>query len=192
MLTSQGTRRTSSLSPLAYKMKSPMSQRRANGPQFIVEQRPFIPDPSPLPSDIEEAQETETEDDASSIAPSGMAGSVCFEEDTTRSDEESYTESEDEEEEEWEPQSKTPKAKRNFFASPSPSPKENPKASTSTLTTNPKTPWASKLAQDMDYLHLTDSAVILPRRSKGQSSAVKNDDEDGDILVKKKKRLVSS
>src|SRR5260221_5902100 len=132
MLTSQGTRRTPSLSPLAYKMKSPMSQRRANGPQFIVEQRPFIPDPSPLPSDIEEAQETETEDDASSIAPSGMAGSVCFEEDTTRSDEESYTDSDDEDD--WEPQSKTPKAKRNFFASPSPSPKENPKASTSTST----------------------------------------------------------
>jgi len=184
MLTSQGDRRAPSLSPLAHKMKSPPMSQRVNGYQVIVEQRPFVPDPSPLPSDTEEAQETEAEDDPSSIAPSGTTGSVCFEEGTTRSDEESYTESEDEEE--WELSSKTPQAKRNFFTSPSPSTKEKPKASTSTLTANPKTPWVSKLAQDMDYLHLNDSAVILPRRSKGHSP-----DEDGDILVKKKKRLVS-
>ena len=183
---SEGGHRTFSLSPLAHKMKSPpMSQRRAIGPQVIVEQRPFVPDLSPLPSDIEEAQETEAEDDVSSLAPSGVAESVCFEDDMAGSDEESYTESE-EDEKEWEPPNKTPKAKRHVVTSPSPSPEEKTKV---TSTATPRTPWASKLVQDMEYLHLDDSAVILPRRSKGHSTAVK---DDGDIPVKKKKRLVFS
>jgi hypothetical protein len=166
-------------------MKSPPASQRI-GPQVIIEQRAFIPDPSPLPSDTEEAQETETEDDISSIGPFGMVESVCFEGDGTRSDEESYTDSE-EDENEWEPPNKTPKAKRNVVASPTPSPKEKNKAKP--IPATPRTPWASKLVQDMDYLHLDDSAVILPRRSKGHS-AVEDDEDDGDILVKKKKRLV--
>jgi hypothetical protein len=166
-----------------------MSQRKVIGPQVIVEQRPFVPDPSPLPSDTEEAQETETEDDVSSIAPSGMPESVCSEDEMTRSDEESYTESE-EEEEEWEPPNKTPKAKRNIVASPSPSPKGKTKANKSTSAANPKTPWTSKLAQDMDHLHLDDSTVILPRRYKAAVTDEEDSEEDGDVLVKKKKRLI--
>ena len=178
-----------SLSPLAHKTKSPpKSQRKSVAPRVIVEERAFIPDPSPLPSDTEEAQETEPDDDDdfSSVAPST---NVCSEEESTRSDAESYTESEDEEG--WEPRSKTPKAKKNIVPSPSPSPTGKCDAEKSRAAANQRTPRVSRLAQDMVDLHLNDSAVILPRRSKPHFNAT-DEDDDNEVLVKKKKRWVSA
>ena len=187
MSTSGGDGSTLSLSPLAHKMESPKSPRKFVGSRVVVEHRPFIPDPSPLPSDIEDAQETEAEEDGElhSHAPSGMSASICSEDEMTRSGEYSETESE-EDEDEWEPQNKTPKARRNVVSS---SPKENTNVSKSRSAANPKTPWDSRLAQEMRHLQLDDSAIILPRYSIAMTEE-ENDEEDRDVLVKKKKRLV--
>ena len=194
-----------SLSPLAHKTtrhtpsKSP---RKSSLPRrVIIEERPFIPDPSPLPSDTEEAQESQSEteddqDDASSVAPSGTTASNLGDEHIDDND--SYDSQEDDEEWEEPSYSKTPKAKRKVIVSPSPSPSPKPKATTKSATSKAR---LSKLAEDMDHMRIEseeadDSVVILPKRSQRRigSSTADEDDDDDELLipVKKKKRLVFS
>jgi len=184
-------------SPLAHKTTSKphfKSQRKSSlAPRVVIEERPFIPDPSPLPSDTEEALETEAEDndDVSSIAPSGTTESNLGDGQTTE-DDDLYADS-DEEDGDWEEplSNKTPKAKRNVPVSTSPTPSPKPKTKTS------KSTRVSKLVEDMDVLQIggkcaDDSVVILPKKSK---IAEQDEDEDGDEpydlpVVKKKKRPV--
>jgi hypothetical protein len=201
----EGNGGTFLLSPLAHKTTSKShlkSQRKSSlAPRVVIEERPFIPDPSPLPSDTEEALETEAEDndDISSIAPSGTtASNLGDESQTTEDDDDLYADS-DEEDGDWEEplSNKTPKAKRNVPVStnPTPSPKPKTKASKST-------PRVSKLAEDMDLLQIgrksaDDSVAILSKKSKMwcKPSMAPAEEEDGDEpydlpVVKKKKRLV--
>lgn len=201
-----------SLSPLAHKttLKSPPKSQRKSSlvPKAIIEERPFIPDPSPLPSDTEEALETEREDNdgVSSIASSSITESNSDDEEgTTEGDDDVYVDS-DEGDGDWEEplSSKTPKAKRKAAVSISPTifPETNSTATRSTRKTSTATK-VSKLIKNLDDLQIggkkaNDTAIVLSKKYKASSnfSMTENErDGDGDDsydlpVIKKKKRSV--
>jgi len=190
-----------SLSPLAKKGNAKAlaskPQRKSNAaPQPIIEKREFIPDPPMLPSDVEDAELTETEFDdegTSSAVPSGNTTSELEEEDEN----EEYTESEDEdyeeeEEEIWEPAGKTPKAKKQMILSPSISPSPQPKGRKTTTSKVPtKNFRISKLAQDLDELNIKGNFVdnsTVKKSGGNDEEGVESDDSFDLPAVKKKKR----
>jgi len=191
--------RSLSLSPLAKKGKAKgVSKRKSSiAPKPIIEKVPFIPDPPMLPSDIEDAEltETECEDGISSVAPSGTTTSELGEDDEDEDEDEETSEEDedfsgpDEEDEEWEEPaySKTPRAKKVIFSpSPSPSPKAKSKARQPFVNAPAKSSRVSKLVEDMDSLQIS-------AQSQSSMAATEDieeeDDESFDLpVVKKKKR----
>lgn len=185
------------MSPLTQKgtMRAISKSKRKSSavPQPIIEKRRFIPDPPMLPSDIEEAELTETElDDQESVAPSSTTASELDEED------EAYS---DENEDDWEPPTKTPRAKQARLPVPVSPPADHiqlkgrlqavPKSSTNH-------PRVSKLTKYMDDLDINENGADGPvlrkaYRRKSHESLNVDDDEEFDLpVVKKKKRSVIS
>ena len=191
--------RSLSLSPLAKRGKAKGASKRKSSiaPKPIIEKVPFIPDPPMLPSDIEDAEltETECEDGISSVAPSGTTTSELGEDDEDEDEDEETSEEDDdfsgpdEEDEEWEEpaHSKTPRAKKVIFSpSPSPSPKAKSKARQPVVNAPAKSSRVSKLVEDMDSLQIS-------AQSQSSMAATEDieeeDDESFDLpVVKKKKR----
>ena len=146
------------------------SQRKSSiAPQAVIEKRPFKPDPPMLPSDMEDAELTETElDDQESVVPSSTTASELGDDD----DDEAY--SDEHEDDNW--TTKTPKAKQPRSIVPVRPPVEHaqpkghsqavPRSSTNQIRD-------AKLAKYMDKLKVDD------------------DDEEINLpVVKKKKRSV--
>lgn len=188
--------RSLSLSPLAKKGKAKGASKRKSSiaPKPIIEKVPFIPDPPMLPSDIEDAEltETECEDGISSVAPSGTTTSELGEDDEDEDEETSEDEDfsgPDEEDEEWEEPaySKTPRAKRVIFSpSPSPSPKAKSKARQPVVNAPAKSSRVSKLVEDMDSLQISAQSQSSMAATEDTEE---EDDESFDLpVVKKKKR----
>jgi len=196
--------RSLSLSPLAKKGKAKGASKRKSSiaPKPIIEKVPFIPDPPMLPSDIEDAEltETECEDGTSSVAPSGTTTSELGEDDEDEEDEDEDEDEEtseededfsgpDEEDEEWEEPaySKTPRAKRVIFSpSPSPSPKAKSKARQPVVNAPAKSSRVSKLVEDMDSLQISTQSQSSMAATEDTEE---EEDESFDLpVVKKKKR----
>ena len=187
------------MSPLTQKgtMRATSKSKRKSSvvPQPIIEKRPFIPDPPMLPSDIEEAELTETElDDQESVAPLSTTASELDEEDE---EDEAYS---DENEDDWEPPTKTPRAKQAHLPVPV-SPSADRIQLKGRLQAVPKSstnhPRVSKLTKYMDDLDINENGAddpVLRKAYHGKSHESLNvdDDEEFDLPVVKKKRSVIS
>jgi len=188
-----------SLSPLAKKPGKP-SRKSSVVPTPIIEKRAFVPDPPMLPSDTEEAEltgEESDDDETASLAPSGTTACENNEdedEDEDEEEDEDYTE-QDEDSDEWEPpSSKTPRNRK--IASPDVSPSPVAKAS--------KNRRVSKLARDLDEMHIAGQTSKVPNTNQNKKSDesemltkkdhAEDDDEEDELMLpaipKKKKRYV--
>ncbi|ESK95537.1 kinesin-like protein kif23 [Moniliophthora roreri MCA 2997] len=149
------------------KLMSKPVRKPSLAPREVREKREFIPDPSMLPSDNEEAEttegETETEADGS-VAPS--------DDETADLDSQYESEDDDSNDDEWVPSAPTPRAKpvpRTSNASLTRSPKgKQPQqarflTSKARLSTIEKGINALKLAEEAEDVVGEDSMIIVPK-----------------------------
>ncbi|KAF9568516.1 kinesin-domain-containing protein [Agrocybe pediades] len=201
-----GGDRSMSLSPLQRK-PTKGSRKSSVAPTPIIEKREFVPDPPMLPSDTEDAELTD--DDTASVTQSGTTACEDDEEEDDNDDEEyddDYTE-QDDESDEWEPPaSKTPQGKKIVSPISSPSPVSKGRKAATASGSSTKNPRMSKLAQEMDEMHIaagaSSSTFKPPKKAAVNSKPVdevdraEGDDDDDELMLpaapKKKKRIISN